>query len=422
VATDLAGNHEAPHGAPDATTSVSVINTAPVLTLSQDQTVDEGSQVILNNSAKDNDVPADTLSWTLGKDAPAGAQIDPATGRVTWNTSEATGPSTNKISVIVRDNGQPSLSATGLVTVIVREVNTAPVIQVITNRAMNELQTLRLQVNASDADLPTNHLTFALVNPPRGATISSQGLFVWQPDRTQGPSTNDIQIKVTDDGVPSLSATQHFSVIVRDTEGDFDLAFDSVVARTGGEYALNLNLNSGLDLTAITCALDLSSDRLENLRIEPIVPELASAALLPSPTGGYFLQLQAAPGQLLQGNRPIAQLRFDAGTSTHSEIVYLDTDDISATRATRQAAPKGRNGRGRVVLIGNEPLVAIRPGAQLLLELFGVPSRNYVLQHSTTADPNGSWPSLLNYAQPDLMRTFPITSDGRMHYYRVQQQ
>lgn len=422
VATDLAGNHEAAHASPDATTIVNLVNTAPIMTVAADAAVDEGAQVILNNSATDADIPANTLAWSLGAGAPAGALIDPATGSVTWNTSEATGPSTTRIPIIVRDNGLPSLSATGIVTVIVREVNLAPVVDAITNRVMNELQTLRFQAKATDPDIPANTLTFTLVNPPRGATISKDGLFNWQPDRTQGPSTNDIEIKVTDNGVPPLSTSQHFTVVVRDTEGDFDLGFESLVARTGGDYGLGLDLNSGLDLTSISCLVSLSSDRLQNLRIEPLVPELASAILIPYPTGGYSLQLQATPGQLLQGKRAIANLRFDAGTSAHSELVTVELDQVRGVRASGQSTPNGGGHTGRVVLIGLEPLVAIQPGASPTLELFGLPNQRYVIQQSPTADPKGSWPPLLNYTQTNLLQTLQITSGGHMNYYRLQQQ
>jgi hypothetical protein len=36
----------------------------------------------------------------------------------------------------------------------------------------------------------------------------------WTPDENQGPSTNTVVVKVSDDGVPPLSATNSFVVVV----------------------------------------------------------------------------------------------------------------------------------------------------------------------------------------------------------------
>ena len=57
-------------------------------------------------------------------------------------------------------------------------------------------------------------LTYALLNPPSGAVVSSNGVISWTPSEAQGPSTNTIITKVSDG---SLSATNSFSVIVTET-------------------------------------------------------------------------------------------------------------------------------------------------------------------------------------------------------------
>ena len=57
-------------------------------------------------------------------------------------------------------------------------------------------------------------LTFSLgANAPAGATMTALGgQFTWQP--SAAPGTNTISFIVTDNGVPSLSATQSFRVTV----------------------------------------------------------------------------------------------------------------------------------------------------------------------------------------------------------------
>ncbi len=75
---------------------------------------------------------------------------------------------------------------------------------------------LSLPLSATDLDVPANTLTFALVSGPAGLTVSSGGIVKWTPTELQGPSTNTVTVKVTDDGTPPLSATNSFTVVVNE--------------------------------------------------------------------------------------------------------------------------------------------------------------------------------------------------------------
>src|SRR5437762_12282186 len=68
--------------------------------------------------------------------------INGSSGVISWTPSEAQGPSTNTITVVVTDNGVPALSATNSFTVTVREVNVAPVLSVPANQTIDELSAL----------------------------------------------------------------------------------------------------------------------------------------------------------------------------------------------------------------------------------------------------------------------------------------
>jgi hypothetical protein len=93
--------------------------------------------------------------------------------------------------------------------------NTAPSITPMTNRTLIAGQTLTITNIATDADVPAQTLTFSLVTNPPGATINpSSGVLNWRPSIAQSPSTNPFSVKVADNGVPSLSATQSFQVTV----------------------------------------------------------------------------------------------------------------------------------------------------------------------------------------------------------------
>ena len=76
-------------------------------------------------------------------------------------------------TIRVFDNGVPSLNATQSFTITVNEVNVAPVLNNLSNTVwtINELTSITLTNKATDADLPTNILTYAIVSAPSGATL-----------------------------------------------------------------------------------------------------------------------------------------------------------------------------------------------------------------------------------------------------------
>jgi hypothetical protein len=67
---------------------------------------------------------------------------------------------------------------------------------------------------ATDTDIPANTLTYMLVAPPAGATISLAGVITWTPTESQGPGSYTLTTVATDSGVPPLSATNSFTVTV----------------------------------------------------------------------------------------------------------------------------------------------------------------------------------------------------------------
>src|SRR5437016_5459477 len=149
--------------------------------------------------------------------APAGATINASSGVFTWTPSEIQGPSTNTVTVRVTDNGSPPLSDTKSFTVVVNEVNSAPVLAAIPNQTANEGGTVTLTISATDADVPNNMLAFSLISPPPGATINPvSGVFSWTPTEAQGPSTNTITVQVTDNGSPNESDTRNLTEVVNE--------------------------------------------------------------------------------------------------------------------------------------------------------------------------------------------------------------
>jgi hypothetical protein len=145
-------------------------------------------------------------------------------GIITWTPTELQAPSTNTITTVVTNSDpydlvNPQLTATNSFTVVVQEVNTAPVLPGQSTRTIATLATLTVTNTATDSDVPTNTLSYALLSPPGGAAISTNGVITWTPTEAQGPSTNTITTVVTDNNpwavnTQQLSTTNSFTVIV----------------------------------------------------------------------------------------------------------------------------------------------------------------------------------------------------------------
>lgn len=93
--------------------------------------------------------------------------------------------------------------------------NNPPTFAVITNRTVIAGTTINFTNSASDTNVPAQMLTFSLQGGQAGSSLnSSNGIFNWRPTIAQSPSTNPMSVIVTDNGSPTMSATQSFTVFV----------------------------------------------------------------------------------------------------------------------------------------------------------------------------------------------------------------
>jgi len=236
-------------------------NTPPVLPIQGDRTISALATLTVTNTATDSDTPPQTLTFQL-LSPPAGAAISSG-GVITWTPSTDQALTTNTITTVVTDSGSPPLSATNSFLVTVTPANTPPILPAQDDVTLAELTTLTVTNTATDADSPPNSLTYALLAAPAGATISSSGVITWTPAEAQGPSTNMMTTRVTDNGMPPLSATNNFAVVV--TEVNSAPSLPAQGNRTIAALATLVVTNTGSDV-------DLPANTL-------------SYALLVAPTG-----------------------------------------------------------------------------------------------------------------------------------------
>ena len=107
-------------------------------------------------------------------------------------------------------------------------------------------QTLRFTVLATDDEAPPQTLTYTLdPGAPAGATLNSvNGQFTWTPLPSQTPSTNQVTVRVTDNGIPPAEAFQTLTLtvwpppqvrVLAPSAGSLVVAFGTV---PGGLYRL----------------------------------------------------------------------------------------------------------------------------------------------------------------------------------------
>lgn len=204
---------------PEALNFVPGGNLPPRFSVVPLQVIPEDTRWVLRLNATDPD-PGQTLHFSLGADAPAGVDIQPDTGDLSWTPDETQGPGSYLVTVRATDNGTPPRSSNLRVPVQVTEVNRAPVLAAIPESTIGEGSLLTLNPVATDDDLPTQLRSFTLSGPvPTGMALDpTTGQISWIPAEDQGPGVYDVTLQVTDNGTPAASASRVFRVVVEERD------------------------------------------------------------------------------------------------------------------------------------------------------------------------------------------------------------
>ncbi|HXI70615.1 MAG TPA: cellulase family glycosylhydrolase [Verrucomicrobiae bacterium] len=146
--------------------------------------------------------------------------------------------------------------------------NAPPVLAAITNRTVNVGQTVAFTASATDTDSPPQTLTYALLNGATNATLNTNsGAFSFRPLVTQANSTNNFTLKVSDNGSPSLSATQAFAVVVN----PLSTSGMSNISVAGGQFSLSISGQSGPDY-AVEASTNLTQWSNVFITNSPVLP------------------------------------------------------------------------------------------------------------------------------------------------------
>ncbi len=209
-----------------------------ILTNPVNQTVNYGSPAAFSVAA--TGIPDPTYQWQH-----AGTNLSGANS-ATLNIASTTTNDAGTYAVIVTTSAGSVTSSTATLTVNA-PANTAPVFTApITgsNFVINVGVSLTVACTATDSDTPAQTLTYSLLAGPSGAAVDSgSGNFTWRPNVFQSDSTNSVQVVVTDNGTPNLSATNSFTVTVN----PLTAPTTSSSSYTGGQFSLNFSGQIGED-------------------------------------------------------------------------------------------------------------------------------------------------------------------------------
>ena len=327
------------------------------------------------------------------------------------------------VTVLLRDSGGTNFTGmdTSLAyafTITVLPVNDPPSLLPVSAQIAYVLIPLRVTNVVIDPDLPTDRMTFRLAaGAPMGARIHpSNGVFVWTPTPAQAASSNLITVVVTDDGVPPLSATNSFSVLVADY---LELSLGSTVLRPGQAGSVPVTMTSSTGVTNLSFVLEAPEERLTNFVLQTSSPDV-SAALEQSGADHWSINYSAA-GQALMGPQALGSLAFTVSSNQTSAFIALKVSSLAAVQANGVPLPRTIGNNGRVAVVGAAPLLEalIQTNSGRTLTLYGIPQTNYSLESTVAPTDATSWRVEWQGPLTNLFQVFVLSDTNRAIFYRA---
>ena len=206
--------------------TVHEVNVAPELDAIGDKLVNEQATLSFTAAATDQDLPGQTLTFSLDAAALAlgMASIQTQGCSIGRRRNPRAGPS-YWVTITVTDNGTNPANLTDEETITdhVHEVNVAPELGAIGDQLVNEQATLSFTAAATDQDLPAQTLTFSLDAAALALGMSidpSTGAFSWTPTESQGGADYWVTITVTDNGTNPANLTDEETIKITVTRGE----------------------------------------------------------------------------------------------------------------------------------------------------------------------------------------------------------
>jgi hypothetical protein len=257
---------------------------------------------------------------------------------------------------------------------------------------------------------------------PSGAGINpTNGVFTWTPNCDYGSRTYPFTAWVADAANTNLMDAMTFSVVVEECVKP---GLGRIVMQVCETNKVPVTLITTERLNNVEMTLELPGGRLENLTLETLLPEICRANIdasgggdglpgrpnqSPEPAGPavqpYLLRFTTCTNQSLMGTQQLAWLHFSAICTQQSAFVNLEIPDTVGTQPDGTLARNFAPQSGRVVVVGNEPLLEalISTNGQPALMLYAQFGTTNILETTTSLVTPVSW-------TPDRTVTMPTTN------------
>jgi hypothetical protein len=223
------------------------------------------------------------------------------------------------------------------------EVNVAPVLATIGNKAVDELTELSFTATATYEDEPANTLSYSLEGAPTGASITTAGVFSWTPTEEQGPASYTFIVKVYDG---SLSDEEEITVTVNEVNiapvlaliGDASttcggtisftaIATDEDLPANTLTYSIEGSIPSGATLNSTTGAFSWSptAEQLGSHQFTIRVTDNGAPALFHEKT--FTLSLEDTEAPVVETQNITIQLNAEGATTITAEQINSESSD-----------------------------------------------------------------------------------------------
>ncbi len=261
-------------------------------------------------------------------------------------------------------------------------------------------------------------------HPPFGTSINAtNGVLSWTPACSQGSTTNQITVWVTDSGRTNISDAISITVAVRECVAP---QLGRLVLRTGDTGRLPMELISSIPLTNLNTQVSAALDRLAIVGVEPVVTQICAVALTPALShpmgeGVYTATLGTCSNLFLVGTQQVAWLVVTAVTNQHSAFVPVQIGPSVGTEADGTLVTNYVTQAGQVVVVGEEPLLeAVRSTNGLVqVLLYAINGTTNLVQ--TAGDPTTqAWATWQQVMPTNLLQALPpFAATNRALFFRA---
>jgi hypothetical protein len=201
----------------------------------------------------------------------------------------------------------------------------------------------------------------------------------------------------------------------------------SEVVKSGEHGCLPVYLESSDELTDLAVTFE-SAQGLSISSASPVGTEVQSAVVDRLNSNQAVLRVKAKPGQVLRGPKHVANVCFALWSGQPSAFLPLQVVSVRGLRPDAVAVNNNviEGGSGRVVAIGNEPLLEMTTvTGNTLLTVYGQPASLLLVESKPVLDGDPqSWQPAFTVEIPstNLWQTISLEPTNQTMFYRARSQ